>query len=113
MTYNITEAADVCNEALEYFSLVTGDVSTLDARIFKYDYEPYAYWKDMLVNSTQVAALYESLHVTKFNAHSDTIEKMFKPDIMVDYTKYYDYLIFNRFPTILNGAEYDNRDGAK
>jgi hypothetical protein len=67
----------------------------------------------MLVNSTQVAALYESLHVTKFNPHSDAVEKMFKPDFMVDYSYYYDYLIFNRFPTILNGAEYDNRDGAK
>jgi len=32
---------------------------------------------------------------------------------MVDYSSYYDYLIFNRFPTLLVGGEYDNRDGAK
>jgi hypothetical protein len=37
----------------------------------------------------------------------------FQKDFMVDYSSYFDYLIFNRFPTILNGAEYDNRDGAK
>jgi len=52
MTYNVTEAADVCEEALEYFKLVSGGVYTYDARIFKYDYEPYEYWKDMLTNST-------------------------------------------------------------
>jgi hypothetical protein len=44
MTYNVTEAADVCEEALEYFKLVTGGVYTYDARIFKYDYEPFQYW---------------------------------------------------------------------
>jgi hypothetical protein len=31
---------------------------------------------------------------------------------MADYSKYYDYLIYNRFPTLLIAAEYDPRDGA-
>lgn len=67
----------------------------------------------MLVSSTKVADIYTSLHVTKFEPHSAKVALAFQPDFMVDYSSYYDYLIYNRFPTILNGAEYDNRDGAK
>jgi len=110
---NVTEAADTCDEALDYFTLVSGGVLTYDARIFSYDYTPFEYWKDMLVNANNVSAIYAALHATKFDPHSNKVDHAFQKDFMVDYSSYYDYLIFNRFPTILVGGEYDNRDGAK
>lgn len=113
MSQNVTAAADTCEEALQYFTLVSGGVYTYDARIFSYDYEPYEYWKDFLVNAANVSSIYSTLHATKFDPHSSRVALTFQKDFMVDYSSYYDYLIFNRFPTILVGGEYDNRDGAK
>jgi len=113
ISFNVTMAADACDEAINYFELVSGKVFSYDARIFTDDYEPYQYWSDFLVNANNVSAVYSALHATKFDPHSKNVSEQFKPDFMLDYSKYYDYLIFNRFPTLLIGGEYDNRDGAK
>jgi len=73
MSINVTSAADVCEEALEYFTLVSGGVYTYDARIFKYDYEPFEYWSDFLKNSNKASTIYSTLHATKFDPHSTNV----------------------------------------
>ena len=41
VTSNITMAADTCDEIINYFKLVSGNVFSYDARIFDYDYDPF------------------------------------------------------------------------
>lgn len=54
VTTNITMAADTCDAIIDYFQLVSGNVFSYDARIFNYDYDPYVYWSDFLVNANNV-----------------------------------------------------------
>jgi carboxypeptidase C (cathepsin A) len=55
ISFNMTMAADACDEAINYFDLVSGKVFSYDARIFTDDYEPYQYWSDFLVNANNVS----------------------------------------------------------
>lgn len=112
MSFNVSAAAKECDKAYDYISLVSGGVSTKDARIFDYD-SSNQYWSDFLVNANKSAEFYSALHASKFNPVSQTVIDTFTNDIMVDYSSYYDYLIFNRFPMILVAGEYDSRNGAK
>lgn len=111
-------AVDTCDDIMKYFQLVSGDLFSYDARIFKYDYYPYVYWKDFLANATKANQIYSALHVNEstkvpiFVPHSNDVFAELRIGFMADYSKYYDYLIFNRFPTLLIAAEYDPRDGA-
>jgi hypothetical protein len=56
-------AVDTCDDIMKYFQLVSGDLFSYDARIFKYDYYPNVHWKDFLTNATKASQIYTALHV--------------------------------------------------
>ena len=63
--------------------------------------------------------LYRAIHIDQSTASpryhwsSTKVKAAYKHDHLIDYTKYFNYMIENNFPFIVMAGEYDMLDGAK
>ena len=104
---------------MDYIETVSGNVLEYNSQEFLYDLDPAQNTIiDCLTNSTQVAGIYEAIHIdssTKspvFQFSSPEVAAAYKADGLTDYTWYYSYLIDIGYPLIVMAGEYDMKDGA-
>lgn len=105
---------------MTYITDVSGGVFQFNAEMFSYDWMPNGNpITALLLNSTLKDQIYEALHINHsykqpiFEYSSKNASAALSADLIVDYSKYYDYLITANFPLLLSAGEVDMLDGAK
>lgn len=105
---------------MSYIMNVTGGMFDYDARIYGYDFdkisEPYVSY---LGKSGKLDQLYEAIHIKDsfkkpiFEDSSDSVDKGYRSDNLIDYSSYYQYMLDLKYPFIVMSGEFDARDGAE
>ena len=117
-THDPKKGQESCKFIMNYIKGVSGDVLNYNVRDFGYDWaaieDPYV---DMLTISGKTAQLYKAIHISGskkkpiFNSGSDGVTEGYKADNLVDYSKYYNYLLEINYPFVVMAGEFDMQDG--
>lgn len=117
MVLDFVKAKDTCAYMSTYMSNMDAGVLDYNLRIFSnQDWSPI---ENSVINYLNTTALYKTIHIDQstkspiYNWDSDSVDKGYASDNLLDYSWYYDYLITNNFPLIVLAGEFDARDGAK
>ena len=117
--HNISKAADTCSGIMDYIRHVSGYVLNYNTRLFDYDWDPIeAPYVNLLSNSPKKDLLYSALHVSEstkspvFSPGSEDVALGYLDDNLVDYSSYYNYLLEEGYPYIVQAGEFDMQDGA-
>ena len=74
---------------------------------------------DYFTNSDKINELYSSLHMEKsprepkYGMFSESVEKAFTMDNMIDYSRYFEMLIAEKSPVLVYAGEFDIKDGPR
>jgi len=116
---NLTATADVCGAIMDYVEIISDNILPYNSRIFDYDFDPLEdVVKKLFTSSTQVDKIYKAIHVEnstkepKFMFGNGEVYNHLADKTMLDFSKYYNYLIDAGYPLLIMAGEFDMQDGA-